>query len=290
MSKPPSRADAEIKVCGLHACQAVFRRRPEDIRRLYIAREVVPSFGDYLKILAERRVAYHVVGDDELERITQSVHHGGVAMIVREAPSYGLGGVLSRVKGEGPCALLYLDNVQNPHNLGAIVRVAANFGVDAVLVAGEAGPSPAMMRTAEGGAEFVPVVPVPLGAAPLQRLREAGFRLLATTSHGEGSLFGRPLPARAVIMLGSESHGLAPAVLAQAGRDQFAVFAELLQAAIGPDRWGPEETRERITAMSTIFYLAPLLRADHVRHGMTIEALAARIGELAVDGIHPREP
>lgn len=216
MSKPPSRADAEIKVCGLHACQAVFRRRPEDIRRLYIARELLPSFGDDLKILAERRVAYHVVGDDELEKITQSIHHGGVAMIVREAPSFGLGGVLSRARGEGPCALLYLDNVQNPHNLGAIVRVAANFGVDAVLVAGEAGPSPAMMRTAEGGAEFVPVVPVPLGAAPLQRLREAGFRLLATTSHGEGSLFARPLPARAVIMLGSESHGLAPAVLAQA--------------------------------------------------------------------------
>lgn len=83
---------------------------------------------------------------------------------------------------------------------------------------------------------------------------------------------------------------LDPAVLAHANRDQFAVFAELLQAAIGPDRWGPEEARERITAMSTIFYLAPLLRAEHVRHGMTIEALAARIGELVIDGIHPREP
>lgn len=81
-----------------------------------------------------------------------------------------------------------------------------------------------------------------------------------------------------------------PELLGAASRDQFAVFAELLDAAVGPDRWGPEEARERITAMSTIFYLAPLLRADHVRHGMTIEALAARIGEMVVDGLHPREP
>lgn len=219
MPKPARSADVEIKICGLHACQAVFRRRPEDIRRLYVARALVPTFGDYLKILADRRVAYHVVDDEELEKITQSVHHGGVAMIVREPPPIGLGGVLAALRSDGPeapHALLYLDNVQNPHNLGAIVRVAANFGVDGVLVAGEAGASTAMIRTAEGGAEYVPVVPVPLGAAPLQRLREAGFRLLATSSHADGSLYRGPMPARSVILLGSESHGLAPAVLAQA--------------------------------------------------------------------------
>lgn len=88
--------------------------------------------------------------------------------------------------------------------------------------------------------------------------------------------------------LGAIMADISPALIAAANRDQFAIFADLLVAAVG-DRWSEAELRERITAISTIFYLAPLLRADHVRQGMSIEDLAARIGELVVDGVAPRE-
>ena len=81
---------------------------------------------------------------------------------------------------------------------------------------------------------------------------------------------------------------LNPELLAQASRDQFAIFGELLAAAV-PGSWSADEMRERIAAMSTVFYVAPLLRVDHVRQGMSIERLADRIGELAIDGIGSKE-
>ncbi|MCA9661019.1 MAG: hypothetical protein KC486_21940 [Myxococcales bacterium] len=210
-------ADPEIKICGAHACQAVARRRREDIRRIYISEALIPEFSELLHWAAQERLAYHVVDEVELEKITRSVHHGGVAFIVRQPPPPTLGALLHRLRGEGPETprlLLYLDNVQNPHNLGAIVRVAAHFDADGVLVAGEnTNMSTAMARTAEGGAEFVDVVPVALGQRPLLAARDAGFTLIATTSHGDRSIYSdQGMPARALIMLGSESHGLAPAV------------------------------------------------------------------------------
>ncbi len=212
----PAPSDPEIKICGAHACHAVAERRPEDVRRVYITEAMMPNFGGFLRWCASQRLAYHVVEEQELERLMNSVHHGGVAFIVRQPPPPTLGALLHRLRSDErttPRLLLYLDNVQNPHNLGAIVRVAAHFGADGVLIAGEGrGMSTAMTRTAEGGAEFIDVIPVALGQRPLITLRNAGFTLAATTSHGRDSLYGGGLPPRTVIMLGSESHGLAPSV------------------------------------------------------------------------------
>lgn len=194
----------------MNACHAVAERRPEDVRRVYITAAHLQDFGSFLKKCAAARIAYHVVEDAELEKITQSTHHEGVCFIVRERPASTLRQLLA---GEGPRCLVYLDGVQNPHNLGAIVRVCAHFGVAGVLAAGaDAGASMAMLRTAEGGGEWVEVVPVPAGPEPLLAARAAGYRLIATAARAEQNLHTRPLPARAVLLLGSETHGLAPAL------------------------------------------------------------------------------
>ena len=49
------------------------------------------------------------------------------------------------------------------------------------------------------------------------------------------------------------------------------------------------ELRRRVTAMSTLFYVAPILRLDHIRHGLTLEELAGSLADLVVDGICRRK-
>lgn len=78
-------------------------------------------------------------------------------------------------------------------------------------------------------------------------------------------------------------------VVAEANARQFGLFGELIAEVCAPAQPTEEEIRERVTAVSALFYLAPLLRADHVRHGMTVERLAERIGDLVVDGISPKK-
>lgn len=207
--RSPPEPRPEIKICGVNACHAVAARRPDDVRRVYIHASLLPDFGQFLKHCAANRVAYHVVEHPELERITQSTHHEGVCFIARARPVPTLRQLLAL---EGPRCLLYLDGVQNPHNLGAIVRVCAHFGAAGVLVAGiESAVTTAMLRTAEGGGEWVDVLAVEPGPVPLAEARRAGYRLLATAARGGRDLYATPLPPRVIIMLGSETHGVSPA-------------------------------------------------------------------------------
>lgn len=210
LRSPRAAAPApEIKVCGVNACLAIAERRPDDVRRVYLSAARLPTFGAFLRRCAERRIAYHVVEEDELEKITQSTHHEGVCFIARERPALGLDVLLRRGAPGAPRCLLYLGGVTNPHNLGAIVRVCAHFGVDGVLAAGlDVHASPAMLRTAEGGGEFVDVISLPPGPAPLSAARRAGFRVLATSARARASLYDEPLPPRVVLMLGAEAGGL----------------------------------------------------------------------------------
>jgi TrmH RNA methyltransferase len=212
--------DREHKVAGQNACRALFLRRPDDIRRVYVTEQTLPLFKDVLKACAERRIAYHVKTDDDLDQIAETVHHDGVLFLARRQTEGDVDALLAWVDRLHPAqraVLVLLQGVKNPHNLGAILRVCAHFGVPFCLRAGDTAElSPAAMRTAEGGAEFTRVVDVGDGADVLSALRGRGFSVLATSSHATLGLGRSPLPPRVVVLFGSEGEGLSRSLLALA--------------------------------------------------------------------------
>jgi TrmH RNA methyltransferase len=200
--------DAEIKVCGRHACRALFERRPARMLRVYLTQELVGPFGDLLHACAELHRPYKIVGEDELEKLTESRHHEGICIVAAVEPQRPLREILAE---PGPAFVVALAGVENPHNTGAIVRTAAHFGARAILIEGTAKRLPPVVyRTAQGGAEWVDVVGAPVLSAALAEARRAGFTICATSSHGGTDLFAAAIPARAVIVLGAEDAGLSP--------------------------------------------------------------------------------
>ena len=215
--RPRHRGRAEEIYHGVRACEAIFARRPGEIVRVYVAEPQKKRGGPLLSACAKDRKGYQVVGNDNLARLTGSLHHEGIAILAKAIRRWNLADLLAAIaSGEATGPLVYLDGVQNPHNLGSILRTAAHFGVGAVVGAeGHLPPlSPAAVRVAEGAAEHVPVVALANPGPDLARLKKAGFELVATTSRG-----GEPLwtaswgPAeRLLIVMGSEGEGLSRAV------------------------------------------------------------------------------
>jgi TrmH RNA methyltransferase len=117
----------------------------------------------------------------------------------------------------GPALALWLDGVGNPHNLGAILRSGAHFGVSGLLIPKESPlhVSGAAARVAEGGAEFVPIVRLGRPENAFEQLKAAGFTIAATVVRGGSPLFKAKLPERLVYILGAEQGGV-DAPLAQA--------------------------------------------------------------------------
>ncbi len=200
---------AEIRLYGLHAVQAAFARRPEALRKLYLAEARIPQLQPLLKWCVAHRIGYRVVADEDLRKLAASSHHEGVvADVLREEPAPLT--TWLRELPDGPACALWLDGVGNPHNLGAILRSAAHFGAAAVLL-----PKPSTLalsgaaaRVAEGGADALPFVRMGREDNALAQLRGAGFVLAATVVRGGADLFATALPRRLVYVLGAEGEGM----------------------------------------------------------------------------------
>ncbi|MFC4726986.1 TrmH family RNA methyltransferase [Coralloluteibacterium thermophilus] len=210
-----ARREEEVRLYGLNAVRAAFAQRPEALRKLYLTEARLPALQPLLAWCVARRVGYRVVGTEDLDRLAASTHHEGVVAEMQRAPVLPAAQWLARL-APGPQSALWLDGVGNPHNLGAILRSAAHFGVGAVLLpqASTLAVSGAAARVAEGGAEAVPLVRLAPGEAALRQLREAGFALAATVVDGGDDLFAAALPERLVYVLGNEGEGMDRALAA----------------------------------------------------------------------------
>lgn len=209
-SPPPRGRGDELRLYGLNAVQAAFARRPEALRKLYLSQDRIGQLQPLLKWCVSQRIGYRVVDDvDELRKLAASTHHEGVvADMLRPAP-LGLQDWIAALRA-GPVCALWLDGVGNPHNLGAILRASAHFGVSALLLAHDAplALSGAAARVAEGGAEAVPFVRLDATDDSLGALRAAGFTLAATVVRGGDDVFAATLPDRLVYVLGAEGEGM----------------------------------------------------------------------------------
>jgi RNA methyltransferase, TrmH family len=196
---------------GVRACEALFARRPQDIVRVYVAEDRRRQFSTLTTWCAEHRKGFQIVADENLQRLTGSIHHEGVAILAKHLRRWSLADLLQGIDAgvvTGP--LVYLDGVQNPHNLGSILRTAAHFGAGAIVgKAGELPPlSPAAVRVSEGAAEFVPVCDLADPVSDLRRVTQAGYTIVVTSSHRGEPIFSAALPGKAVLVLGSEGEGV----------------------------------------------------------------------------------
>ena len=212
---PPREASDTVQ--GLRAGLAVFTRRRDEVLRVAYSREVRPELGDLLRWCASNRIPCQEMSDPELDRIAEGTHHEGLCVAVRPRKWLSTGDLadaLLRTKGTA----IALDRVRNPYNIGAILRSAAFFGVDAVLLGTPAphpGLAPAAVRVAEGGAEHVPLARTTDLADTLGRLRTRGVRVVGAdgqaTASATGFAFGRPV----LLVVGNEREGLGDRVRAQ---------------------------------------------------------------------------
>ncbi|PWC33046.1 RNA methyltransferase [Azospirillum sp. TSO35-2] len=216
-----------FRVAGLAAVSALFAHEPERVERLFFDERLKPAVGAFCKAMAAARKPYRMVEGEELAKVAGTVLHGGVVALMtpRTLPLFD-----TEVARRTPEPLLILDGVGNPHNLGAILRTAAFFGLPRVLVSdhpGQSLPSEAAYRVAEGGFEWVALERAPALPALLKRLR-ASHRVFGTAldqsrpTVDAGALGGwrgqagakSPAAKPPAVVLGNEEDGIPPATLA----------------------------------------------------------------------------
>ncbi|NOZ79148.1 MAG: 23S rRNA (guanosine(2251)-2'-O)-methyltransferase RlmB [Acidobacteria bacterium] len=194
-------------LCGVHAVTAALAAgRPIDLVWIQKGRRD-RRLQQIVELAAGRNVPVRFVARTNLERVAGGGAHAGVA--ARTAPlAFAQFEDLIRPAGESG-RLLLLDGVTDPHNVGAVIRSAAAFGVDGVVLAGRGAPplGGAVAAAAAGHLERVPVARVSVAGDALRKLREAGYWAYGGEAGGTPLWAVRP-PGRWVVALGSEGKGL----------------------------------------------------------------------------------
>lgn len=194
-------------VVGFHAVLAVLEaKRPVELVWLQDGRRD-SRLGKIERIVRDRRLSLRRVPKRRLDEVALGHPHNGCAL--RSAP-VALRGIDEIIRPDGePAAVVLLDTIDDPHNLGAVVRSAAAFGIDGIIIAGPSAPplGGAAAKAAAGHLERVPVVRVNVAADALRTLRDAGYWVLGAAMEGSSSREYDPTN-RWVLCLGSEQKGL----------------------------------------------------------------------------------
>lgn len=216
--EPRGLASDERKIHGVNACALFYQHHADLVIRAYFTEATARAkFGPLMKTLAAAKKAYHVITNDEMDKVTESTHHEGVCLVIKELPSQTLNDWLTSLAADAPACVLLLDGVANPHNLGAIMRTAAHYKVGAIITENAAAlRSGAAMRTSEGGALFVPGLATDNLVTAIDALKAAGFTVYATAANNSSDLYRTSLPSRTAYILGEEQGGVSESAMAAA--------------------------------------------------------------------------
>jgi 23S rRNA (guanosine2251-2'-O)-methyltransferase len=195
---------------GFHAIIAKLRHQPQAILEIFIAADRRDArVRDLLKHAKAQAVRVVPVDANRLEGMAGGGQHQGVAARVSvESRRVMLDDVLDTL--EEPPFLLILDGVQDPHNLGACLRVADAVGAHAVVAPKDraVGLTQTAIKVASGAAESVPYVTVTNLARTLRELKERGVWIVGADGSAGTDLYVARWPEATAWVLGTEGEGL----------------------------------------------------------------------------------
>jgi 23S rRNA (guanosine2251-2'-O)-methyltransferase len=197
-------------LAGFHAVTARLRQRPESVSEIYIDATRNDGRARDLKKLAEK-LGVRVIPVDakRLDGMSGGARHQGVVAQAEaiDMPKF-IEDVLDGLKE--PPLLLILDGIQDPHNLGACLRVADGAGAHAVIAPKDrsVGLTLAAMKVASGAAESVPYIVVTNLARTLRDLKDRGIWLVGTTDAAPQTLYQARLDGALGLVMGAEGEGL----------------------------------------------------------------------------------
>jgi 23S rRNA (guanosine2251-2'-O)-methyltransferase len=199
---------SERIIYGFHAVTARVRQRASSVREIYLDRSDKRA-EDLKKLAAGRNVRVVSADKARVDALAGHVSHQGVAARVEEiALARDLDELLDAT-AESPLLLL-LDSVQDPHNLGACLRVADAAGAHAVIAPKDraVGLTAAAIKVASGAADTVPYLMVTNLARTMRELKERNIWLIGAAEDAPRSLFSGRLTGALGLVLGAEGPGL----------------------------------------------------------------------------------
>ena len=186
--------------------------RSKRVKTIYLSNGF--SNNEILSLIDENHINVTYKSVKELDSMTQGVHQG-VAAIIRDYEYYSLESILDRANKQEKPLIVILDGINDPHNLGAILRCGDVFNVTGVLIPkhNQVPLNATVAKTSAGAINYVPVALVGNLNQTIEKLKENGFWIVSTDGSGSYNYQDLKYDFKVALVIGSEGQGVSRLVL-----------------------------------------------------------------------------
>ncbi len=200
-------SDAKFRsIAGNHAIRELLQTHPKSIRAAWLTQrwESSAELREFHKLLTAKKIKIEIKSDNKLEEVCRS--HQGAILQADPLKEFDL----AELKDLRTATVLVLDGLEDPHNLGAILRTSWLLGVKAILVPQDraVGVTATVHKIACGGVEHVPVITCNQFAKPIEQLKEMGFWVFGLSHEAKTNLHNWKAHEKVVWCIGAEEKGL----------------------------------------------------------------------------------
>ena len=186
--------------------------RSKRVKTIYLSNGF--SNNEILSLIDENHINVTYKSVKELDSMTQGVHQG-VAAIIRDYEYYSLESILDRANKQEKPLIVILDGINDPHNLGAILRCGDVFNVTGILIPkhNQVPLNATVAKTSAGAINYVPVALVGNLNQTIEKLKENGFWIVSTDGSGSYNYQDLKYDFKVALVIGSEGQGVSRLVL-----------------------------------------------------------------------------
>lgn len=212
VGRPPERRELpEDVVVGRNAVTEALKSGRTVNRLLVAEHDTQGSIREIVNLARESGAVVETVPRSQIEAAAKGFRHQGVLAYTSPVDYTPLEDILDAAQSrDGAPVLLLLDELEDPHNLGAVLRTADAVGVDGVLIPKRRSCplSATVAKTSAGAVEYVPVARIGNVAQTIRELKKAGFWIVGADMDGTADYFEADLTGALVLVIGSEGRGI----------------------------------------------------------------------------------
>ena len=195
---------------GINSVKEALKARPEFFEKILVTKgKHSPALKELIQLARKLKIKLSQEDKSRLDNVFKGSNHQGVVALVGEYAYHDLDEILSGVD-QTDALILVLDGIQDPMNLGSLLRTAESAGASGVVIPREraAAVTSTALKASAGAGEHIPVSRVVNLVRAIEAIKKAGFWVIGTDAKAEISLYDQELKSRIALVIGGEGTGI----------------------------------------------------------------------------------
>jgi predicted rRNA methylase len=209
-------------VCGIHVVGSLINSSRFNFEKIFLLKDLQKK--EIFSFLIQKKIPYQLLDKESFSRYTFPKKNQGVVALISDYNYFSLKFLLSQKPQRKFLFFIMLDEIEDPHNFGAILRTAAAFSIDGIIISkrNQVPVNSTVAKVSVGGIAYIPVCRVESLLSALSVLKENNFKIISTICNEDATEYNKLVSNSSICLIfGNEHRGIREKILKKADHSLF---------------------------------------------------------------------